>query len=83
MTETAKPPIDHSDSLQRSEIESRFTYHAPKPDQFPRYQELREKAKELALVIARTTPTSREKSLALTHLQLSVMLANAAIACNE
>lgn len=62
---------------------NRFTYHPPRPDQLPRYEALRAKARELAADIVNMTPVSREQSLALTHLQLATMLANAAIACNE
>ncbi len=64
-------------------IENNFTYHAPKGDQTQRYVALREKAKELALLIAELTPYSREQSLAFTHLEDVVYCANAAIARNE
>lgn len=69
--------------LDREEVANRFTYHPPTSDQIPRYNALREKAKEMALLIVELTPPSREQSAALTQLQLAVMLANAAIACNE
>ena len=61
-------------------IESTFTYHAPKPGQPEQYTAIREKAKELAYLIDRTCPDSREKSLAMTKLEESVMWANASIA---
>lgn len=64
-------------------INDRFEYHAPKDDQPARYALIRAKARELALVIAGNTPPSREQSLAHTHLDQVVMLANAAIARNE
>lgn len=64
-------------------IKRDFTYHAPKPGQAERYTQIREKAKEFALLIANTTPASREQSLALTELDKSVFFANAAIARNE
>lgn len=86
LTETQQTnplPINYCDSTMEAQIENRFTYHAPKTDQLPRYKEIRDTAKELALVIARTVPPSREQSLALTHLQLCTMLANSGIACNE
>jgi hypothetical protein len=67
----------------RPDLESIFTYHSPKGDQPDRYVRLREKAKELAYLIAETTPSSREQSLALTHVQTAVMFANAAIAIHE
>lgn len=60
-----------------------FTYHSPKPGQPERYEELREKAKELARLIEVKCPDSREKSLAITNLQQSIMWANASIAINE
>lgn len=60
-----------------------FTYHAPFGDQPQRYIALRDKAKELAVLIQTTTPASREQSTALTNVQQAVMWANAAIAINE
>lgn len=65
---------------KRSQVEHAFTYHQPKPGQPEKYNALREKAKELALLILDLTPESREQSLALTELEFSVMMANAAIA---
>lgn len=66
-----------------AEMEKRFTYHAPKEGQPLRYNELRETAKALAVMILINCPPSRERSLALTHLEESVMWANASIARNE
>lgn len=65
------------------QIETAFTYHAPKGNQPARYVELREQAKALAVTIARLTPPSREQSLALTKLEECVMFANSAIARHE
>ncbi len=62
------------------QIAHNFQYHAPKPGQPEKYTQLREKAKELALLIAELTPASREQSVALTELESSVMWANASIA---
>lgn len=67
----------------KTRIERDFTYHAPKPTQLERYTQLREKGKELALLIADLTPQSREQSLALTHLEQATFYANASIARNE
>lgn len=64
-------------------IENTFTYHRPFGDQPARYERLRAKAKELAYLIERSCPNSREKSLAMTNLQQSIMWANASIAINE
>lgn len=64
------------------QIESAFTYHAPKEGQPAIYQRLREKAKELAYLIDEFVPVSREKSLALTKLEETTFWANAGIARN-
>ena len=64
-------------------IERDFTYHAPKPGQPERYQELRDAAKALALKIVALTPSSREQSMALTHLEEAIFWANASVARNE
>jgi hypothetical protein len=64
-------------------IENAFQYHAPKPGQPEKYEALRSKAKELAYLINDSCPNSRERSLAMTQLEQSVMWANASIARNE
>lgn len=68
--------------MSNPKIENAFTYHAPKEGQPAKYQAIREKAKELAYIIDETVPESREKSLAITKLEESVMWANAGIARN-
>lgn len=75
------PTVKETHMITQSEIETRFTYHAPKPGQPETYQGLRDNAKELAALIVLWTPESREQSLALTALEEAVMWANAAIAC--
>lgn len=65
------------------QIEKAFTYHPPKDGQPERYSALRDKARELAELIDCECPNSREKSLALTNLEQTIMWANAAIARNE
>lgn len=64
------------------QIENIFTYHAPKEGQPEKYTALREKAKELAYLIGSECPDSREKSLAITNLEQTIMWANASIARN-
>lgn len=64
------------------QIEKNFKYHAPKDGQPEKYNELRDKAKEFAYLIEDLCPNSREKSLAITNLEQSVMWANASIARN-
>jgi len=65
------------------QIENNFTYHKPIGDQPRRYNLLRMQAKELAELIDKFCPNSRERSIAFTKLEECVMWANAAIARNE
>jgi hypothetical protein len=65
------------------QIENTFTYHEPFGDQPLRYKEIRDQARKLATILQAACPESREKSLALTSLQQTVMWANASIAINE
>lgn len=68
---------------QIADLDKRFTGHPPKGDQANRYVDLREAAKDLALLIVQLTPQSREQALALTNLEQASFWANAAIARNE
>jgi len=68
---------------EEQDLDRRFTYHPPKEDQPARYEQLRARARGLARDIMTFCPDSRERSLALTHLDEVVMFANAAIARNE
>ena len=61
-------------------IENNFTYHAPKEGQSKLYEDIRNKAKELAYLIDGICPNGREKSLAFTKLEESVFWTNAGIA---
>lgn len=62
--------------------DNNHTYHAPTPEQAAAYPRIREKSKELALLIDKLCKDSRERSTAHTHLETAVMWANAAIARN-
>lgn len=66
-----------------TQIEKSFSYHPPKNGQSERYQEIRDTVKSVACLVDRLCPNSREKSLAMTHLEEAVFWANAAIARNE
>ncbi len=68
---------------QRKVLENRFTYHAPHADQLPRYAAIRAVGKELAKLVMRYCPVSRERGIALDKIQEATMWANAAIACGE
>jgi hypothetical protein len=65
------------------DVERMFTYHKPFGTQLRRYQELREKAKELAYLMVESCPAGDELDVALTRLSEASMWANAAIARNE
>ena len=65
------------------QIENNFKYHSPKEGQPEKYTAIREKAKELAYLIDKECPNSREKSLAMTKIEETTMWANASIARNE
>ena len=69
--------------MDKNELEKRFTYHAPKEGQPLKYETIRDTAKRFAEFLDEVCPESREKSLALTKLEESVMWANASIARNE
>lgn len=84
MSESVKvPPKFNPGGPTVEHVNNAFTYHPPFGDQPMRYEEIRNRAKEYALYLLRTTPPSREQSLAITHLEECVFYANAAIARNE
>lgn len=64
-------------------IENNFSYHAPKIGQPEKYEQLRDKAKELAYLMSEVCPNSRERALAMTKLEECSMWANASIAREE
>lgn len=67
----------------RSEIENRFTHHAPFGSQVERYVEIRQMGKEFALRLEELCPMSRELKLAVNYIDDAVKEANAAIARHE
>ena len=69
--------------IDSGELETRFTYHAPKPGQPERYTQLRDAAWDLACLIVDLTPASREQSLAITKIEEAVFWASSAIARRE
>ena len=66
--------------MDAAEIDTRFTYHTPKDGQPAKYTELRDRAKELAVLINDLCPESREKASAFTKLEESMFWANASLA---
>jgi len=69
--------------MDNNQIKNNFTYHPPKENQINKYQALREYGLNLAELINLLCPDSREKSLAITKLEETIMWANASIARNE
>ena len=65
------------------QINNIFIYHRPSGNQPERYEKIREAARAFAHLIFENCPESRERSVALTNLQQTVMWANASIAINE
>ncbi len=66
-------------------IDHNLTNHAPNPDSdtIMRFESIRIAAKTLGHIIVDLAPESRERSIALTELELTVMWAVAAIARNQ
>lgn len=62
------------------DIDHLFTYHAPRPDQIPRYNAIREAARAFGHVLLANTPPSADQTAAVRLLREAVMTANAAIA---
>lgn len=71
--------------LDREVIERRFTHHPPikSKHQPERYNDIRDAARKLAVMICEMCPQSRERSLAITKLEEASFWANASIARNE
>ena len=83
MNETAPITRYTNTTEQLNQVQRSFTYQPPKDDQPARYVILREHAKAFAHLLLEFVPPSRERSVALTRLEESVMWANKAIAVNE
>ena len=66
--------------LTATAIDDIFTYHAPTPDQLPKYEAIRAKAREFAQVILANTPSSADQTASIRLLRECVMTANASIA---
>jgi hypothetical protein len=68
--------------LTRGELERRFNYHPPvEPGKKERHEEIRDLLLNTAdSIVGLTGPSTREQSLAITHLEEAMFWANAAIA---
>lgn len=64
---------------QYNEVVSRFTNHIPDKKIIDKMANMRKKVRELAFLIMKDCPESREKSTALTQLSFVMMSANSSI----
>jgi len=69
--------------VTQQDIEHIFMYHAPKPDQLPKYNAIRGAALVFAQVLLENTPSSADQTAAIRLLRECVMTANAAIALEK
>lgn len=82
----ANPQLKENDMPFKTTVEDvdhMFKYHAPKPDQIAKYEELREAACVFAQTILRTTPGCPDQTVAIRRVREAVMVANAAIALEK
>jgi hypothetical protein len=68
-------------AITTANLDNWFTHHPPTPDQVERYGQIRASGRALAETIVATTPPSADQSAAIRLVRESVMVANAAIAC--
>lgn len=66
--------------LTEALLDALFTYHAPTPEQLPKYAAINTAAKEFAKVVLANTPSSADQSHAVRLIRDARMWANAAIA---
>jgi len=69
--------------MTREDLETWFTYHAPRADQLPKYEAIRAAGLVFAEIVARNTPPSADQSVAIRKIREAVMIANASIACER
>lgn len=64
-------------------IDKPYAYHKPSPEGHARITELREAFSEVAKVIEKACPNSRQKSVAITELETAAMWAIKAVVFND
>jgi hypothetical protein len=68
-------------STGKEDLVNWFSYHAPTPDDIPKYGAIRQAALEFTEVILVNTPPSADQTVAIRRVREAVMIANASIAC--
>lgn len=66
--------------MTSGDIKNDFKYHAPNTGQVEKYEAIRAKGLEMALLVYDSCPSSPEMTTAVRHVENAVMWANAAIA---
>jgi hypothetical protein len=69
--------------MRQDDIDNWFQYHAPTSDQVQTYNDVRNKAKELAELLNSVVPDCADKTAAMRHLRETVMAINLTIACYQ
>ena len=64
-------------------IDKPFAYHKPSDDGLKRITRLREAFSEISLIIEEVAPNSRQKAVAITHLETAAMWATKAVVFND
>jgi len=69
--------------MNRDDLITWFTYHAPTPDQLPKYEAIRAAALVFAEVVVQNTPPSADQTVAIRKIREAALIANASIACER
>ena len=69
--------------MREVDLDNWFSYHAPRPEQVQTYNDVRNKARELAELFNGAVPDCADKTAAVRHLRETVMAMNLAIACYQ
>lgn len=69
--------------MDKADIDNRFSFHPATDVTGPKHDSIRGECMALAYTLDALIPDSREKSLAITHLEEVMMWSNAAIARNQ
>lgn len=69
-------------TITKEKLENWFTYHAPTPEQLPKFQAIRDAGLAFATTIVENTPPSADQTAAVRKVREAVMTANQSIACN-
>ncbi len=78
--EHASRTADRINELVTDRLDHLFSYHAPTPDQIPKYEAIRAGGKAFAKIVMDNTPGCADQSAALRHIRDACFAANASIA---